>query len=145
MRYPGLRLREQLRLGPTSAYVIGQPIHPALAAMLRVENWYADGLIVTASEVLLVESKMEANPGAIGQVLFYYRLGYRTPELAPYLSLPFVPVVLYAEDDDEVVKFGREMGCRVEIYTPSWIEDYLTQVQFRRRATASPGANVAPS
>jgi hypothetical protein len=140
VRYPQKPLWEQVRLGPTSAKVIGVNILPSLEAMLRVENWYADGIILTPSEVLCIEAKVKASPSAIGQVLFYLRLMLSTPEVQPYLAIPFVPVVLFAEDDAAVNQFARQMGVRVELYTPVWIQDYLTRVQFRVRGRASSGA-----
>lgn len=143
-RYPAYRLTEQLRLGPTIATLAGQTVSPALEAMLRVNNWYADGVIVAPNELLVIESKMKPNPGAVGQVLFYCSLRYSTPELAAAIKLPCVPVVLFAEDDHSVRRWAQTWGCRVEVYTPSWIADYLTQVQFRNRSTAPPGAPIAP-
>jgi hypothetical protein len=137
VRYPGVLLREQVRLGPTSARTVGVTLDPALERALRVENWYADGLLIAPHEVAIVEAKVAATPGAVGQVLFYQRLMVSTPELTSSLNLPFVAVVLFAESDDTVNQWARQMGCRVEIYTPSWIADYLTQVQFRRRTTVS--------
>ena len=139
VRYPGAPLWEQVRLGPTSAKVSGVTILPALEAMLRVELWYADGIILLPNEVLCIEAKVKASPGAIGQVLFYLRLMLSTPEVQPYLAIPFVPVVLFAEDDATVNQFARQMGVRVELYTPPWIQEYLTRVQFRTRGTASSG------
>lgn len=139
LKYPGIVLREQLRLGPTSASLAGVQVDPALEAMLRVENWYADGLLVTPAEILLVEAKVKADPSAVGQVLFYQRQAIRTPALADALHKSIVPVVLFAEMDADVSAFARQLGCRVEIYTPQWIADYLTQVQFRRRSGASTG------
>ena len=135
VKYPGVLLQEQVRLGPTSASVVNMQLSPALEAALRVENWYADGLLITPSEVVCVEAKVASSPGAVGQVLFYQRLLVGTPQLTPYLALPFVACVLFAEKDDTVDQWARQMGVRVEIYTPSWIADYLTQVQFRRRTT----------
>lgn len=144
-RYPGEVLSEQVRLGPTSSTLSGVEVSPALEAMLRVNNWFADGLIIRTTEVLLIESKMRANPSAVGQVLFYLRLGFSTPALQAAMSIPFVPVVLFAEDDAAVRVFAQTLGCRVEVYTPSWIADYLTQVQFRNRSTAPPSAPGSPS
>jgi hypothetical protein len=137
VRYPGSLLREQVRLGPTSAAVVGVSLDPTLERMLRVENWYADGIIDAPHELVIVEAKVASTPGAISQVLFYQRQALATLELQPSLNKPFVAVVLFAESDDSVNQFARLLGCRVEIYTPSWIADYLTQVQFRRR-TAGP-------
>lgn len=126
---------EQVRLGPTSATLSGVQVSPALERALRVENWYADGLILTPSEILCVEAKVKANPSAVGQVLFYLRLMMATPEVQPFMAIPFVPVVLFGEDDAAVRNFALGLGCRVEIYTPPWIADYLTQVQFRVRGS----------
>ena len=142
VKYPGVTLREQVRLGPTSAALVGVTVSPALEAALRVENWYADGLLVAPAEVLLIEAKVAPSPSAIGQVLFYQRLMMSTPELQGLLHMPFVAVVLFAERDNDVDRFALQLGCRVEIYTPAWIADYLTQVQFRRRSTLTPGSNV---
>jgi hypothetical protein len=136
LKYSGLLLREQLRLGPTTATLAGVQVDPALEAMLRVSNWYADGVIITSAEVLIIEAKVKADPSAISQVLFYRVMAIRTPALAEMLHKPIVPIVLYGESDNDVNQFARQMGCRVEIYTPGWIADYLTQVQFRRRSTA---------
>lgn len=138
LKYPGIVLREQLRLGPTTASLAGVAVDPTLEAMLRVENWYADGLLITPGEILLVEAKVKADPSAVGQVLFYQRQAIRTPELAAQLHKPIIPTVLFGESDADVSSFARAMGCRVEIYTPQWIADYLTQVQFRRRSGPSP-------
>lgn len=137
-KYPGVQLLEQVRLGPTSSSLVGVTVAPALEAMLRLNNWYADGLLVLNHEVLCIESKMTATPGAISQVKFYVREMMRTPSLQNLMQLPFVPVVLFAEDDADVTLFARSEGCRVELFTPPWIADYLTQVQFRNRATPAP-------
>lgn len=133
LKYPGVYLQEQVRLGPTSAVPVGQVLTPELEAMLRVVWWYADGILITPTEVLIVEAKMPPDTRAVGQVLFYQELAPTTPALTAYLSLPFTPVVLFAESDDRVNRFCRRLGVRVEIFTPSWIADYLVAVQFRRR------------
>jgi len=142
IKYPGVLLREQLRLGPTAASLPGVTVSPALEAALRVENWYADGLMILPTSILMIEAKVMAVPAAVGQVLFYKRLASTTPELAPYANLPVIPVVLYAELDSTVSLFAQQLGCRVEVYTPKWIADYLTQVQFRRRSSVQGAATA---
>lgn len=144
-KYPGVRLWEQVRLGPTVNHLVGVQVSAALEAALRVDNWYADGILILPNEVLCIESKMQPTPGAISQCKFYIRQMIRTPELVGLLSIPFVPVVLFAEEDVDVSLFARGEGCRVEIYTPSWITDYLTQVQFRNRTIPEVPAAAAPS
>lgn len=142
LRYPGAPMTEQLRLGPTEEMAVGVVISPAYVNALRVTNWYADGVLQTPDEILVIESKMKPNPGAVGQVLFYMRLAITTPALLESLHKPLVPVVLFAERDDTVATFAKQLGCRVEVYSPPWLEEYLSKVQFRYR---SPGSNSAPT
>lgn len=138
LRYPQALVFYQLRLGPTNRSLVNVEVTPALERMLRIANWYADAVILDHGEGLMVEAKVEPNPSAIGQALFYLRLYWSTPELAPYAQTPFRPVVLFAENDPAVTDFARSLGVSVEIYTPPWIATYLEQVQFRGRGSRSP-------
>jgi hypothetical protein len=139
--YPGLPLLEQYRLGPTTAALVGVTVTPGLEAALRVNNWYADGVIYAPNETLLIEAKMKPNPSAVGQVLFYLRLLPSTPEHNQKPFAPLVAVVLFAEDDATVRVFAQSLAVRVVTYTPSWVEDYLNQVQFRSRQRSLEGAS----
>jgi hypothetical protein len=136
--YPGYQLLEQYRLGPTSATLVGVQVTPALENMLRVANWYADGVIYLPNETLLIESKMKPNPSAIGQALFYVRLLPSTPDYLSHPYSPVVPVVLFAEDSPAVTTFATGLGVRTVTYTPAWVVDYLTQSQFRLRTMSPP-------
>lgn len=144
-RHPGVTLLEQFRLGPTSAFVAGVQISPEFERMLRVNNWYADGVLETADEVLIVESKMKPSPGAVGQVQFYLRLAFATPGLFGAMHKPFHAVVLFAENDPAVSAFATAQNCRVEIFSPNWIEEYLQLVQFRNRSTSPNLSASGPS
>lgn len=137
LRYPQAQVLYQLRLGPTERTLVNVHVTPALEAMLRTANWYADAVVLTPNEGLVVESKVEPDPRAVGQVLFYFRLFYSTPALAQYLNRPFTPVVLFGESDPDVTAFAHSLGCRVEVYTPVWIAQYLERQQFRTRSTPS--------
>lgn len=145
VNYPGIYLQEQIRLGPTVESVKGVTLSPALEAALRVWNWYADGWLAAPTENLLIEAKVHPDPGAVGQVLFYRSLVLQTPAIVDRLAFPIVPMVLFAEDDSGVTKFAQSLGCRVAIFTPDWIADYLTQVQFRRRGTPSSSPSIEPA
>ncbi len=134
LRYPGVKPLGRLRLGPTSASVLNVQLTPEQQAMLSVLNWYADAIVLSPAEQLVVECKVVAKPSAIGEVLFYQRLLYRTPALREVLQVVFQPVVLFAEEDRDVSDFARSLGVRVEIYTPPWIVNYIATRQFRGRS-----------
>lgn len=132
----------ELRLGPTSRVLSGVTVSPQLEAMLRVANWYADLIVPTGTELLVVEAKVEPKPSAAGEVLWYSALVRSTPVLAQYSNLPVTPVVLFGEIDAELGTFINSLGVRVEYYTPPWIADYLATRQFRNRSTPLPVAPV---
>src|SRR5215469_1998224 len=137
-RYPGVALLEQFRLGPTSSELNGRTVSPAMQRMLSVYNWYADGVLVLDDQVLCIEAKIRATPSAVSQVEFYLHQMIRTPAMQQYMNRPFVPMVLWAIDDPAVSTYARNRGVRVEVYTPSWIEGYLTLSLYRTRATNPP-------
>ena len=141
-KYPLATVFPELRLGPTRKHLVGVEVSPQLEAMLRVSNWYADCVIITPSEGLVVEAKVDPKPAAVGEALFYRTLIFSTPAMQPYLHMQFNPVVLFAEDDSAVTPFARSLGVRVEIWTPPWIADYLVNRQFRNRS-ASPIGSAA--
>ena len=132
----------ELRLGPTPQTLVGQVVSPQLEAMLRVSLWYADLIVPTGRELLVVEAKVQPKPGAVGETLWYSTLVPTTPVLAPYANLPVVPVVLFGESNDALNSFARALGVRVELYTPPWIAEYLSTRQFRNRSTPSPGTSL---
>src|SRR5262245_23340878 len=129
--YPGVKVQEQFRLGPTSLNLVGVTVTPAIEAMLRVNNWFADAIMFTPSETMVVEAKVRPTPSAVSQVQFYADLLPTTPEMQSRLSLPIRCVLLFAEDDPKVTAFARRHGCAVYIYTQPWIADYLAGVQYR--------------
>lgn len=144
LKYPGAPTFYELRLGPTHKTLEGVTVSPQLANMLAVSNWYADAIVIAPPELLLIEAKVNPDPGAVGQVLFYQRLLSSTPKLADFSHLAVIPLLLFAENDDQVSPFCRSFGCRVEIYTPPWIAQYLVQVQFKNRSPSqgNPAAGV---
>lgn len=133
--FPGEQLLEQVRLGPTRSHLVGVTVNAALEAALRVNNWYADGVLFLVDKTLIIESKIKPNPNAVGQVLFYARLAIRTPVFQNRLGLPIQTAVVFAEADSDVSDFARALGVQVFTYTPMWIADYLQLVQFRTRST----------
>lgn len=141
--YPGIRLIEQMRLGPTTSHLAGVALTPALEAALRVSNWYADGVLNTPDGTIIIESKMDPNPSAVGQVNFYLRLLPSTPQMAPWLHLPIRAAVLFAKEDYAVSNFARSNNVQALTYTPPWYPDYITQRYGRKGAPGSSGAPAA--
>lgn len=120
-----------LRLGPTVQRVQGRTLTPALEAMLRRFNLYADCVSVSDTEIEVIECKVVAEPGAISQVETYVDLAPATPELKPYAGRAFVPVLLFATDSDIVRQKAIAAGIRYNLYSPAWIGEYLATKYYR--------------
>lgn len=107
--------------------------------MLSVNFWYPDGVAELPEEVLCIEAKVRPIPGAVGQALYYARELARVFATMKLTTKRITPLVLFAEENPSVRAFAISLGCRVEVYTPGWIVDYLSGVQFRDRRTDPKG------
>src|ERR1700731_1264940 len=81
LRYPAATVYREVRLGPTTIHDATHPLDAAGEGMARLKNYYADAVILTDAELLLVESKMEAGFDANGQLEGYRMLVPSTPGL----------------------------------------------------------------
>jgi hypothetical protein len=113
------------RLGPTPLLPGNIPVPPTIAAMLSRSNRYADLLGVTATQILVVEAKMVATPGAISQVLHYVNLVYQSAIKDDYPLLMIQPVLVWAVDDPLVHQQATSQGIRVDVFAPAWAAEYL--------------------
>lgn len=133
----------ELRLGPTVMTTNGLELTPKLEAMIRVRNRYADLVGVSGGTLLIIEAKVVIDDASLGQIEGYLALVSSTPALKKYLTLPMCGVLLAALDDSLVRQRALQKGIRVEIYSPSWVQDYLTAKYYRRRfsTTSEPGSD----
>src|SRR5579884_3140233 len=78
------RVFHNLRLGPAPAVPRGFVPSPEVERMLMRRNRYADAVVVTPTELLIIEAKMDPSSAAIGQVLDYADLVSSSRELEPF-------------------------------------------------------------
>jgi len=143
--YPGVKILENFRLGPTTLKLSGVVVTPAIEAMLRVNKSFADAILMPASETIVVEAKVRPTPSAVSQVQFYAELLPTTPDMQGRLGLPIRCALLFAADDPSVTSFARRHNCAVYIYTPPWIADYLAGVQYRGQFKSPSEPSRSPS
>lgn len=122
----------ELRLGPTPLTTPGTVLTPALERQLSVFNRYSDLVGPMPTELLVVEAKMVADPGAQSQLQHYLDLVRvsKLPTAWPYL--PIQGVLLWAVDDPIIHQRAVAAGIRIEIFTPPWVADYLNLKYFHR-------------
>lgn len=134
--YPGAEVWLRLRLGRA------RPLNPDLEGdpdaerVSRVFARWADAVVVTRDELIVVEAKVKSSPGAIGQLLVYRDLVRDTPELRSYEDRPLALLLLVAVEDPAVTRLCEAQGIRHAVYRPSWLAEYLSNLN--RRETTPP-------
>ena len=132
LAHPNAVTKYEMRLGPTPLSVAGFPVTPAIEAMLRVANRYADAVYIEPDEIGVVEAKVVGSPGAISQLTAYAGLVLATPSIREHLTKPLRQIHLWAVDDELSHSMALNAGQSVIVYTPDWIADYLNQVYWKR-------------
>jgi len=124
--YPGDRVVYRARLGPNT----DQPIYKSVSR-------YADALVFTGSEVLIIEAKLDSYLGAIAQLEFYSQLFKQTPEYSDYWTAPIKLILLVARVTEDLIVYANSKGIQVVLYFPSWVQDYFTdRIQKYRHVTS---------
>lgn len=142
-RYPGAVWHLKMRVGPIRQTTGADLTDPGEVALARKFNRWADAVVITPVEVVIIEAKMWDPGNALGKVLEYLKLARQTPELVPYLDRPFVGEVVTGQHDPLAERVIREAGVRYVHYEPDWIEDFYALYPQRRRRAAFSGFEEA--
>jgi hypothetical protein len=135
-QYPNDNVWERLRLGPLKAVGSPEGWTEQEMAMSGVFRRWADAVVQTPSELIIVEAKMRSAPGAVAQLLLYQELVDLTPELDAYRSLPQVLELVVAIDDPAVRRMAERQGIRVRVFRPDWYAAWAEALT--RRAVRAP-------
>mgnify|MGYP001581549101 FL=1 len=141
--YPAADARLRVRLGTIQPAIAGRVLTPEESRALRPVLRWADAIAILPAEVVLIEAKIRAEPGAIAQLEVYRDLFPLTAELQPFLNRPLTLELVCAIEDPAVTAYARTRGIRVKVYRPSWLQEYLAK--RARRETRPPrlgGLNV---
>ena len=84
--------------------------------MLFRSRW-ADAIVISEGAVLIIESKLRADPGALGQLELYKKLFVNTPEFSQYANWPIQLVLLCAVTDLNMVELCSEKGVTFEVFS----------------------------
>jgi len=91
---------------------------------------YADAIVVTDDEVLILEAKLRHPIEALGQLLVYVYWSYQVPELRRFRPRKHVGAIV-APLDDQFLRIPMEQaGFRLYIFKPKWAMDYLREKGF---------------
>lgn len=131
--YPRDLVFMRLRLGTLQRESPGQDLSPEEAAMMGVFRRWADAVVVTPRELIVVEASIRSDTGDPSKLVIYGRLVPQTPELRSYLDRPLVLELVVAVEDPVVSQMAHELGIRTKVYRPPWLGEYLAQLHRRER------------
>lgn len=135
--HPTAVVKYEMRLGPTVLSTPGFPLSPAVEAMLRNSNLYADAVVIEPTTIEVVEAKMIGFPGAVSQLRAYAMLVMGTPELRSHIGKQLIERHLWAVDNELARQMAQNQGQVVTIFTPQWVTTYL-ETRYRNQPSLAP-------
>lgn len=100
--------------------------------MLGSFRRWADAIVITSSEMVLIEGALRPDTGEASKLEIYARLVPSTPELRDYLDRPLRLELVYAIGDAVVVQYCRERGIRCVEFRPPWLDEYFASLAARQ-------------
>ena len=130
----GYWYQQRLRLGPQPTASGAVPLSDAEQRLVHgaFARW-ADAIVELPDRTELIEAKIVAAPGAVGQLDLYAELLPATPSLSHRRGLPVTKVLLYAVEDAMVVDLARRHGIVTVQYRPPWVDEYLGRLSHRKQ------------
>jgi len=98
----------------------GQP-----ASFFRTSLSYADAVVVTEDEILVIEAKIYEPEKGIGQLNRYARLIPTSPDLQIWGSRPVKKILVTWRSTFPIVDEANHNGVSIVIFRPPWIEPIL--------------------
>jgi hypothetical protein len=131
--YPNADVMMRVRLGSLLPDGVRGEIPDDEAALLGVFRRWADAVVITPSELIVVEASIRSDTGDPSKLVIYGRLVPHTAELRPYLNRRLVLELVVAVEDPVVTAVAHEMGIRTRVYAPPWLPEYRAALHRRER------------
>jgi len=143
-RYPTAIHLVRVRLGTLEPEGEHGPLTPEELRALGVLRRWADAIVVTKTEMILIEAAIRPDTGEASKLKVYADLVPLTPELEPYRDLPLRLELVYAVHDPVVIRYCEREGIRCVHFCPDWVLDYLRELAERKRIAPAPKGLVPP-
>lgn len=115
-----------VRLGTVSpeirASAPGQP-----ESFFKTSLSYADSVVVTEDELLVIEAKIYTPENGIAQLNRYARLVPTSPDLKMWASRPVKKILVTWRGTMPIIDEANHNGVTVVIFRPAWIEPILRE------------------
>lgn len=135
--YQGCEWFVQFRVGSDPGTVGVEYESEEERRLARNANYWADAIVVTPTELVVIEATMYRGAAKAGKLLEYMKLVPATPELLPYLGRRLVGEVVSAQDDPLGREVCKDLGLRFVVFTPPWLPEFWALYPDRRRRPAN--------
>lgn len=132
-RYKGAQWFVNLRIGATEVMAGIDYTDPGQVGLVRNRNRFADAVVVTPTEVVVLEVTMYRADAKVGQLQGYMLVVRETPALKPYLDRPFFGELVSGQHDAVAEAICRRVGLRYVHYEPAWIDNFYAAYPDRKR------------
>jgi hypothetical protein len=118
--YPNQLQWKNVRVGAIKPSEFGK-----MYAFLR--RW-ADAIVVTKKEVVIIEGKIKPNAGVISQLQLYMQLFPSTPEFKMVAHMPVRGEIVSVFRDELVDKMAEDAGLTTVIYEPTFMAEIMENI-----------------
>lgn len=108
-----------VRLGPVPT--------KEMASLYKITLHWADAIVLTVRDVLIIEAKIRPNITAISQLEFYDKEFEDTPQFSAYKLWPRKKILLTTILDRKVKAFCEEKGIEYVVFHPEWVDKYWAE------------------
>jgi hypothetical protein len=132
-RYPGATVHMQFRVGSDPESVGVLLLDDEERRMVRNANRRPDALVVTETELVLIEATMFRATDKVGRLQEYLLLAPATPEIRQYGGRALVGELVTGQHDAVAQVLCGRLGLRYVHYEPAWIAEWWAIYPERRR------------
>ena len=94
------------------------------ARLYQVTLRYADAIVKVGEKLVIVETKIKANGGVVGQLEHYKELIAVTPAFHEFRLLPVELEVVTTLEDRNLRSFVEGKNMKFIVFAPEWVADY---------------------
>ncbi len=138
-RYPGAEVHFQFRVGSDPEMVGVEIIDEAERRLARNINRRVDALVVTETEVVVIEATMWHPAPKVGRLQEYMLLLPATPEMAEWGGRRVVTELVTAQHDPVAEVLCQRLGYRYVHWEPAWMAEFYAAYPERRRRSLHAG------
>lgn len=137
--YPDDEWLIQARLGRDPEIVGVKLEDDAERRWSRNVNRRADAVVITPTEIVVLEATMFRATDKVGRLQEYLLLAPATPELVPYQGRPLVGELVTGQDDPVARILCQRQGLRYVFREPEWMPEFWALYPDRRRRAPHSG------